>query len=95
MFLDLIIWIDRKSQKLKFKPHAKSKNLFLCVLPRSAHSCNSLKGMIRNMIGRVWRHSSDKIDYTKEVSLMHQKSTDVGHNPTSLATIFKEAAPKL
>ena len=31
MFLDLIICIGRKSQKLKYKPYAKNENLFICM----------------------------------------------------------------
>ena len=46
MFLDLIIWIDRKSQKLKYKPYTKNEKLFICMSPKSAHSPNTLKGMM-------------------------------------------------
>ena len=47
------------------------------------------------MMDRAWRHCSDKSNCTKEVRLLHQRSIDVGHDPTNLATIFIEAAPKL
>ena len=95
MFLDLIIWIDRKSQKLKYKPYTKNENLFTCMSPNSAHSPNTLKEMIRSMMGRAWRHCSDKNDYTIEISLLCQRLIDAGHNPENLTIIFRESASKL
>ena len=95
IFIDLIICVDRKSQKLKCKLCTKSVNIFLYISPRSAHSPNTLKGMVGSIMDRMWRYCSDKSDYTKEKSSLCQRLIDVGHNPTNLTAIYKKSSSRL
>ena len=46
-------------------------------------------------MGRTLRHCSDNNDCTKKISLLCQRLIDIGHNPSNLTLIFKEATSKL
>lgn len=95
VFLDLEIWINRQSNRLEYKPYTKPENLFFYIGPNSAHPNNTLDGMVCSMLGRAWRHCSNKKDYSNESKLLFQRLINVGYNPTKLHQVFTKAAMKI
>ena len=95
MALDLEIWIDRKNKSFKHKSCTKEQNLFLYLLPNSAHSPNTLDGMTTIMLEKCWRHCSNQTDYEREAHLLFQRLLDAGHNPSNLSTLFTKSAQKI
>ena len=59
------------------------------------HLPNSLEGMVHSMIGKLWRHYAESIDYTNEMHLLYQRLMVVDHNPSNLTAIFNKASAKL
>ena len=80
---------------MQYKSFTKEQNLFLHLSPNSAHSPNTLDGMVHIMIDKHWRDYSDPADYKQEIHLLHERLLNAGHNPTKLNLVLAKESKKL
>ena len=79
MFLDLVIWIDRRDKLFMHKPHTKDVSLLSCLPPHSAHPKEVWKGMIHVLLRKYWRNFCREADHVVEVQQLCRGMVNKGH----------------
>ena len=90
--VDLFIWIDRPSKKVKWRHYAKPMNLDLLLGPNTAHAPGVHRSMILSRLETLFKHCSELQDYISEVDKFYQKLLNVGFNPSFLNQDFQRSS---
>ncbi len=74
--LDLTITI--KGDKIKSKTYQKAMNLYLYLLPNSAHPRSYIKGTVFGLIRRYHTQNTHRLDYLHFIVLLYRQLMDRG-----------------
>ena len=94
IFLDLIISISPDGI-VSTKTYQKPMNLYLYLLPSSAHQKNTMKGVIFGELKRYYWQCTDKKDYVEVAKLFFRRLLDRGWDFETLKQMFSEANRKV
>ena len=94
IFLDLIISISPEGI-VSTKTYQKPMNLYLYLLPSSAHQRNTMKGVIFGELKRYYWQCTDKKDYVEVARLFFQRLLDRGWDFDQLKRMFVNANYKV
>lgn len=94
-FLDLTIWIDNDSRRIKYKTYQKEMNLYLYIPQHSASPPGLLRSLVYSLLGTYKRQNSYKEDFNLMVSRLFERLITRGYNRETLTTLFMEVATKL
>lgn len=93
-FLDLTITI-LPDGTVKMSTYQKPMNLYLYLMPTSAHPPWIFKGMIYSMLTRYWQQNTLASDYRKMAKLLFERLLARSHSDVSLRRWFMEAANQI
>jgi hypothetical protein len=91
IFLDINITLGADGT-FSFKTYKKELNLHIYIPAASAHSPDTLKGMIYGNLQRYWRQNTKHEDYISMVKAFGNHLTNRGHDITTIITHLKDAA---
>ena len=94
-FLDLTLWIDKDSNKLKYKTFQKPMNLFLYIPSHSAHPPQTFRSMIYSLIKTYKRQNPNPKDFRAICKLLFRRLLARGHQHHVIKEIFKDTLHKL
>jgi hypothetical protein len=94
IFLDLVISISPEGI-VSTKTYQKPMNLYLYLLPSSAHQKNTMKGVIFGELKRYYWQCTDKKDYVEVARLFFQRLLDRGWDFEHLKRMFQDANHKV
>ena len=94
-FLDLTLWIDPTTRRIKYKTYQKPMCLFLYIPSHSAHSPNTIKSMIYSLLKTYKRQNPEIEDFKRISKLLFDRLTSRGHQYSTLKEIFKTSLQKL
>jgi hypothetical protein len=78
--------------RFSFKTYQKDLNLHLYTPAASAHSPDTLKGMIYGNLHSYWRQNTKHEDYIRMVQAFGCHLTNSGHDIKSIITHLKDSA---
>jgi hypothetical protein len=90
IFLDFNITLGADGT-FSFKTYQKELHLHLYIPAASAHSPDSLKGMIYGNLQRYWRQNTKHEDYMSTVQAFGNHLTNRGQDITTIITHLKDA----
>ena len=94
IFLDLVISISPEGT-VSTKTYQKPMNLYLYLLPSSAHQKNTMRGVIFGELKRYYWQNTDKQDYVDVARLFFQRLLDRGWEFNILRSWFEDANYKV
>ena len=94
-FLDLTIWIDKDSRKIRYKTYQKAMNLYLYIPKHSASPPGLLCSLVFGLISTYQRQNSDEKDFKNIVSKLFERLVSRGYQQNELRSLFLEVAQKL
>ena len=94
IFLDLVISISPEGT-VSTKTYQKPMNLYLYLLPSSAHQKNTMKGVIFGELKRYYWQCTDKKDYVDVARLFFQRLLERGWEFDIIRPWFEDANKKV
>ena len=91
--LYLIIRINKG--KFHFKTYQKDLNLYIYIPPHSAHPPRVQKSLVIGCLQKYCKQNTEIEDYKQITRLFFNRLQARGHDPSTLRTLFLEAASKL
>jgi hypothetical protein len=82
-------------QQLHFKTFQKDMNLYLYILPTSAHPPNLLKGLIFGRLRAYWKQNTDPDDFTHFATLLGKRLIARGWPKTTVIVLMQKAIERL
>ena len=94
-FLDLTLWIDKKSNNIQYSTYQKPMNLFLYIPQHSASPPGLLNSLIFGLVGTYKRQNSSIEDFKVNVGMLFNRLLARGYKRDTLVEVFKEVATNL
>ena len=94
-FLDLNIWINKKTRKIGYSTFQKEMNLFLYIPRHSAHPINTTKSLIYSLLKTYKRQNPHPQDFINISRLFFKRLRARGYAHKDLVTHFKYALSRL
>ena len=94
-FLDLNIWIDSNTNKIKYSTYQKAMNLFLYIPKHSAHPKHSVKSLIFGLLKTYKRQNPTSQDFQNMSIQLFKRLRARGHQHYDLKEIFKDTLNKI